>query len=173
MRVRGRPLLILGMLGAAAIAIGLVLLLGPRTSAEPVPIVTVQATDVITTPRSIQIRMQDGGDRLLQRERFDRQCRPGVDTGCPSSTAPGSVPVFLVRDEVGTAHAFIGTDPRNGCGLEWLADYERFHDMCHGSLYDRRGRVMGGPSPQNLTELGVEANGAALMIDPAKITTAP
>src|SRR6266511_3279830 len=103
--------------------------------------------------------------------------------GCPSSTEVRPVTVFLVRDEIGALHAFIGEDPRNGCALEWMPlppennnwfiDGVRvdavFHDVCHGSLYDRRGRRVGGPSPFDLNAPATEERGSDLYVDPAKI----
>jgi len=75
--------------------------------------------------------------------------------------------VYVVRSAEGV-RAFIGVDPRNGCGLEfWPADVithepdgrtrqpSTFHDVCHGSLYDLNGNKVGGPSPWTLDELVV------------------
>ena len=79
-------------------------------------------------------------------------------------------------------HAFIGTDPRNGCALQWKTlpsesnwyiDGVRvqavFNDPCHGSAYDRRGRVIAGPSPWDLNELATEVRGTELFVDPGRI----
>jgi hypothetical protein len=84
--------------------------------------------------------------------------------------------------EGGALHAFIGEDPRNGCALEWMtlpSDYNWFidgvrvqavfRDPCHGSQYDRRGQVIGGPSPWNLIELATAIRDGDLYVDPGNI----
>lgn len=124
------------------------------------------------TPLAIEISMRDGADRVLQRERTGHPCAVGVPVmGCPAATPLRPVPVYLVRDDAGATHAFIGSDPRNGCALVWRAEQAAFYDGCHGSLYDRRGRIVGGPSPWNLNELAVDVRGSDLYIDSGQIIT--
>jgi hypothetical protein len=178
-------LLVVG--GALVTAIGVVVFLAQRPPTQPpLPKYAVaRIAEVSTTPLRVEVVMRKGADRLLQRERSDLGRCPG-NLGCPSSTEMGPVPVFLVRDESGALHAFIGADPRNGCALEWMTlrpepdprsgwfiDGVRvdavFHDVCHGSLYDRRGQVVGGPSPWNLNELATEVRGRDLYVDPGTI----
>lgn len=90
--------------------------------------------------------------------------------GCPDSTPLRPVTIYLVRDDQDKVHAFIGTDPRNGCTLTWRTDlaHATFYDPCHGSLYDRRGVVVGGPSPSELNELSAEVRDGDLYLDPAR-----
>lgn len=136
------------------------------------------ASDVTATPLSGNVRARQGADRLLQRERTGYPCGAvptgAVPTlGCPLSTPVQMVPLFLVRDSAETIRAFIGMDPRNGCRLLWLPTVQGglFNDPCHGSLYDRQGRVVGGPSPWNLNEWAVEVKDGNVFVDPSRIIT--
>jgi nitrite reductase/ring-hydroxylating ferredoxin subunit len=152
----------------------IVLALGGRSDALAVQSVG-NASEVGATPLSRTVRAADGADRLLQRERTGYPCGGAQTMGCPPSTPVRMVPLFLVRDSAGTIHAFIGNDPRNGCALEWLPDAQGgvFHDVCHGALYDRQGRVVGGPSSWNLNEYSVEVRDGTVFVDPSKIITGP
>lgn len=165
--------LLLVILCAVGFAGGLIAFLASRLPPPSPPAVAVaKAADVSTVPLAIEISMPDGADRVLQRERTGHPCASGApDMGCPAATPLRPVPVYLVRDDAGAMHAFIGRDPRNGCALEWRTELGIFYDVCHGSLYDRRGRIVGGPSPWNLNELAVDVRGPDIYIDPGRITT--
>jgi len=128
---------------------------------------------VTTTPLVRGVRAADGADRVLQRERTGTPCAAGPTMGCPPSTPVRMVPVLLVRDSADTIRAFIGDDPRNGCALEWRPEVQGgvFHDVCHGSLYDRQGHIAGGPSPWNLNEWAVEVKDGKVFVDASKIIT--
>jgi Rieske Fe-S protein len=169
--------------GAMVMAIGVVAFLAQRPPTEPplAPYAVAKVAEVSTTARPVEVVMRQGADRLLQRERSNFGRCPGT-MGCPSSTEMRPVPIFLVRDEGGAVHAFIGSDPRNGCALEWKAiPPDRnwfvegvrvgavFYDPCHGSHYDRRGQVIAGPSPWDLNELATEIRDGDLYINPGKI----
>jgi nitrite reductase/ring-hydroxylating ferredoxin subunit len=125
------------------------------------------------TPLSGSVRAPDGADRLLQRERTGYPCGAVPTMGCPPSTPIRMVPLFLVRDAADTIRAFIGEDPRNSCKLLWRTDVQGgvFYDPCHASMYDRQGRVVGGPSPWNLNEWAVELRDGKVFVDPSKILT--
>ncbi len=162
---------------AAGAAVAFVLL-----AERPDEMLTAQevgtASEVTATPLSGNVRARQGADRLLQRERTGRPCgfvSPGAvpTLGCSPSTPVRMVPLFLVRDSADTIRAFIGADPRNGCVLLWRADVRGgvFYDPCHGSMYDRQGRVVGGPSPWNLNEWAVEVRDGKVFVDPSKIIT--
>ncbi len=175
MRRKG-VLLVVG--SALVAALGLVAFAVQRPPTDrPAPSYAVaKVAEVSTTPRPVEVVMRRGADRLLQRQRSNFGPCPG-SMGCPSSTEVRPVTVFLVRDEGGGLHAFIGEDPRNGCALEWMTlppssgyAYDAvFHDVCHGSLYDRRGQRVGGPSPWDLNALATEVRGDDLYIDPGNI----
>lgn len=179
MRRRGL-LIVLG--GAFLGTIGVVAFLAQRPAAYVPPAYAVaKASEVTSTPRPISVEMQRGADRRVQRQRSNLGSCPG-SMGCPGSTDLRAVTVFLVRDETGGLHAFIGEDPRNGCAIEWMTlppdsrwfiEGVRveavFHDVCHGSLYDRRGQRVGGPSPWNLNELATKIREGDVYIDPGRI----
>jgi hypothetical protein len=175
----GRLLLVFGGALLAAIALVVFVAQRPPTHQYPAPYIVARTTDVSGTPQPIQVVLQRGADRTLQRERSAfGPCAPGK-MGCPTSNEVQSILVFLVRDESGALHAFIGEDPRNGCALEWMTiqvsppnrvlNDAVFHDVCHGSIYDRRGQIVGGPSPWNLNALATEIRDGDVYIDPGRI----
>jgi nitrite reductase/ring-hydroxylating ferredoxin subunit len=173
--MRGRGVLLpVGVSILVAAVILIVLTLSGRSDALAVQSVG-DASEVGATPLSGTVRAADGADRLLQRERTGYPCGGAQTMGCPPSTPVRMVPLFLVRDLAGTIHAFIGKDPRNGCALEWLPEVQDgvFHDVCHGALYDRQGRVVGGPSPWNLNQWTVEVRDNTVFVDTSKIITGP
>jgi hypothetical protein len=181
-RVRGKGVwLILGL--SLFAVLGVVGFLAQRLPTEQagLPYAVAKVVDISSTPRSVQVVMQRGYDRVLQRDRTGFAPCGGPVMGCPGTIELRPVTVFLVRDEIGAPHAFIGEDPRNGCALEWmtLPDWNWFidgvrveavfHGVCHGSLYDRRGQVVGGPSPWALNALATEERGDDLYLDPRSI----
>jgi hypothetical protein len=169
-RVRNRRLLL--VLGGALAAAALILFLAQRSPVYPYPppYIVARAAEVSGTPQAIQVVLQRGADRTLQRYRSDWRCSPMPgQMGCPASIEVRPITMFLVRDEAGALHAFIGEDPRNGCALEWLTSPGVFHDVCHGSIYDRRGQRVGGPSPWNLNQLATEIRGGDVYIDAGRI----
>ena len=163
------------MAGVAIAGAALAFVLVARSAAEAIPPQEVgQASDITATPTHASVRARDGADRLLQRERTGYPCSSAEPImGCPLSTPVRMVPLFLVRDSSGAIRAFIGEDPRNSCKLLWRTDIGSgvFYDPCHGSLYDRQGRVVGGPSPWNLNEWAVGISDGRVSVDPSKILT--
>jgi nitrite reductase/ring-hydroxylating ferredoxin subunit len=162
---------------AAGAAIAFVLVVGgpgETLSSQQV----ASASEVTASPLAGSVRARQGADRLLQRERTGYPCGfvfPGAvpTMGCPLSTPVRMVPLLLVRDSADTIRAFIGEDPRNGCVLVSRTDllHGVFYDPCHGSIYDRQGRVVGGPSPWDLNEWAVEVRDGKVFVDPSKIIT--
>ena len=57
-----------------------------------------------------------------------------------------------------------------GCTVPWRADEGQFHCPCHGSLYDRFGRVTGGPAPRPLDLMAIEVSGDGVVVDTGEIT---
>lgn len=163
---------------AVLLAIGVVAFVAQQRSTEtsrPRGYAVVAVADVTMTPLPVAVVMQRGADRMQQRTGSTLgPCAAGI-MGCASATEPAPVTVFLVRDASGQLHAFIGEDPRNGCALEWLPERPElqqravFHDTCHGSVYDRQGHVVGGPSPWNLNELATETGDGKVYVDPQRI----
>lgn len=178
MRDRGALIVVGGLLFAA---LGVVAILAQPTIGSDVlaPSPVASISQISHTPLAVRLTLQRGADRILQRQRTGGPCSPHVQMmGCPASVGLASVTVFLVRDDADMLHAFIGEDPRNGCALEWLPSArsdpgtpEVFHDVCHGSIYDRAGRRVGGPSPWNLNELVTTIEGDHVWADPRQIVT--
>lgn len=178
--LRGFPLL-LAILALAAVGVGGVAFLLQRPPAGPplVPVLVARVADISATPITRQVTFARGSDRVEQRKGGSAECRgAGSNMGC-TAIVIAPVTVFLVRDAANTVHAFIGEDPRNGCALVWYPDshppttqtpnLEVFYDTCHGSIYDRTGKVVGGPSPWNLNELASEVRGEELWVNPGRV----
>lgn len=57
-----------------------------------------------------------------------------------------------------------------GCTLpDWNAAEGQFHCPCHGSLFDRYGRVTGGPAPRPLDLMEVEVVNGKVFVNTSKI----
>lgn len=181
-RLRGRGVLI--VFGTALlVAIGAIAFFAQRPpDIEVAPYRVARTSDISATPKQIQVALPAGSDRGLQFQNPSFGSCPG-SLGCPGTTNPRFTPVFLVRDHEGVIHAFIGEDPKTGCALEWkvmnlqggdwVIDGVRvdalFSDVCHGSLYDRRGKIAGGPSPWDLNQIAVEIRGEDVYVHPSQI----
>lgn len=131
-----------------------------------------RASEIDQTPRIVSLIAEGGADRVLQRDRTGNPCGVMI-MGCPPSTPVRQVPLILVRDPTGTIRAFVGEDPRDGCLLDWRPEFPPgvLRDICHGSIYDRQGHRIGGPSPWDLNEWAVQVRGDRILVDPSKIVT--
>lgn len=177
---RGLPVL-LAILALAGIGVGGLAFLLQRPPAGPAPVAVLAAriANISATPLTRQVTFARGSDRVEQRKGGPFECRgAGSNMGCTAIvTTP--VTVFVVRDPANILHAFIAEDPQNGCALVWFPEShlpttrtpapEVFYDICHGSLYDQTGKVVGGPSPWNLNELASEVRGEELWLDPGRV----
>ena len=154
------------------LGIGTFAFLSQGQRAVPEAVWVASASAIAGTPIAVAVTIQDGMDRVLQRRQTGHPCSSldPLSMGCPASTTLRPVTVYLVRDDLGALHAFIGEDPRNGCALNWRTDVHSgvFHDVCHGSLYDRRGVGVGGPSPWNLNELTSEVRDGDIYLYPTR-----
>ena len=57
-----------------------------------------------------------------------------------------------------------------GCSVpDWNAAEGQFHCPCHGSLFDRHGRVTGGPAPRPLDLMEVEVVNGKVFVNTGKI----
>lgn len=171
MRVRG-AFVVAALSVFIAVAAFAFVALGRRESVA-LPIQDVgSASEVAQTPMIRIVAAESGADRLLQRDRTGYPCGVIV-MGCPPSTPVRQVPLILVRDSAGTIRAFVGEDPRNGCVLRWRPDIRPgvLYDPCHGSLYDRQGHIVGGPSPWDLNEWAIQLRADRILVNPSKIIT--
>ena len=57
-----------------------------------------------------------------------------------------------------------------GCVVPWNDQEDQFHCPCHGSLYNRKGEVLGGPAPRPLDTFPITEEGGSLIVDTSKQT---
>jgi len=82
--------------------------------------------------------------------------------GRPADYAVGEVSVthlaaqqvWIVRDEQGI-YALVAQCTHLGCRPNWLAEEQRFKCPCHGSNFDRSGKVIAGPAPKPLRRAAI------------------
>lgn len=55
-----------------------------------------------------------------------------------------------------------------GCAVPWVEEEGQFHCPCHGSLYNRRGEVTGGPAPRPLDLFPVTIKSGEVWVDTGK-----
>lgn len=52
-----------------------------------------------------------------------------------------------------------------GCIVPWNDAEDQFHCPCHGSLYNRKGEVLGGPAPRPLDLFAISIENGDLTVD--------
>jgi cytochrome b6-f complex iron-sulfur subunit len=52
-----------------------------------------------------------------------------------------------------------------GCVVPWNDAEDQFHCPCHGSLYNRKGEVLGGPAPRPLDIFNIGSDGQSLVVN--------
>ncbi len=52
-----------------------------------------------------------------------------------------------------------------GCIVPWNDAEDQFHCPCHGSLYNRKGEVLGGPAPRPLDLFAISVADGGLTVD--------
>lgn len=179
MRNRGALIIVGGFMVAALGAAAVLSQRSPGGTGPPQlggSFAVAKTSEVSRTPLAVQVKMRQGADRVLQRQQTGLLPCSAQTMGCPAVLQVENVTVLLVRDDAAVLHAFVGEDPRNGCGLEWLPSATAgasgpglFDDVCHGSLYDRTGDRVGGPSPWNLNELATSIRDDVIWIDTGHI----
>jgi Rieske Fe-S protein len=58
--------------------------------------------------------------------------------------------VAVYKDEAGGVHTCSAVCPHMGCVLRWNYAEQSWDCPCHGSRFDRRGRVVCGPANEDL-----------------------
>lgn len=58
-----------------------------------------------------------------------------------------------------------------GCTVPWVQAEGQFHCPCHGSLYNTRGEVIGGPAPRPLDLFPIEIVEGKLVVDTGHVLT--
>lgn len=94
-----------------------------------------------------------------------------VAAGTPDEFQPGTVShvqqgrFFISRLEDGGVLALWHRCTHLGCTVPWREDEGQFHCPCHSSLFDRQGRVVGGPAPRPLDLFPVSLRDGQLVVD--------
>jgi cytochrome b6-f complex iron-sulfur subunit len=72
---------------------------------------------------------------------------------------------FLYRLEDGSFLAMWQRCTHLGCSVPWDQAQGQFHCPCHGSLFDRKGEVQGGPAPRPLDVFPVTITNNEVFVD--------
>jgi len=59
--------------------------------------------------------------------------------------------------------------PHLGCVVPWNKEEDQFHCPCHGSLFNRKGEVLGGPAPRPMDLMKIEVVGGQFVVDTGQI----
>ncbi len=91
---------------------------------------------------------------------------------------PGSITVnkdhkvFIVRAREGYFYAVSSVCTHLGCLVNWKSEESIFACPCHGSKFDKEGRVLQGPAPRPLPRFSMALDeGGQLVVDKSKIVT--
>jgi glycine/D-amino acid oxidase-like deaminating enzyme/nitrite reductase/ring-hydroxylating ferredoxin subunit len=74
-----------------------------------------------------------------------------IEPGCGAVLRRGLSKVAVYRDEKGTAHELSAVCPHLGCIVHWNAAETTWDCPCHGSRFDKLGKVINGPSNADLS----------------------
>ncbi len=94
-----------------------------------------------------------------------------VTAGQPDEFKPGTVTeiqkghFYISRLEDGTALAMWWRCTHLGCTVPWREDEGQFHCPCHGSLYNAKGEVIGGPAPRPLDLFTIDMTSGDVVVD--------
>lgn len=120
-----------------------------------------------------------GGEALAMLFRFVQPVNAGgfggvVQAGRVEEFTPGSVSLikagrfFLYRLEDGSFLALWQRCTHLGCSVPWVEGEKQFHCPCHGSLYDKKGIILGGPAPRPLDLFPVTIKNGEVFVDTGK-----
>ena len=71
--------------------------------------------------------------------------------------------VFLVKSG-DSVKALSSTCTHLGCRVSWNAESEQLLCPCHGGMYDRTGKVVGGPPPAPLATMPTKVDGDQVLV---------
>ncbi len=80
-----------------------------------------------------------------------------VPVGRAKEIKLGKTPVFVVHLPDGY-RVFSGICTHLGCIVRWEEEKQRFFCPCHKGIYDKTGKVIGGPPPRPLDQYKVEVD---------------
>jgi glycine/D-amino acid oxidase-like deaminating enzyme/nitrite reductase/ring-hydroxylating ferredoxin subunit len=74
-----------------------------------------------------------------------------IEPGCGAVLRRGISKVAVYRDEQGATHEMSAVCPHLGCIVHWNAAEKSWDCPCHGSRFDKLGKVINGPSNADLS----------------------
>lgn len=72
--------------------------------------------------------------------------------------------VWVIKEPKEEVKVFSPICTHLGCGYRWDNAEKKFLCPCHGSSFDRNGRVLGGPAPRPLDVLPSKVEGGRLLV---------
>lgn len=117
-----------------------------------------------------------GGEALAALLKFIQPVLAGgfggvVRAGRVEEFTPGSIShvksgrFYLHRLEDGSFLAMWQRCTHLGCSVPWVEDEGQFHCPCHGSLFNEKGEVLGGPAPRPLDVFPVTVEDGQVWVD--------
>lgn len=105
-------------------------------------------------------------ENLNVAKQFKEYLTPG-DIDSVKDLAPGEGAIIrsgltkaaVYRDDEGKLYAYSAVCPHLKCIVEWNASEKTFDCPCHGSRFTCYGKVINGPAPHDLEEVGITENG--------------
>ena len=82
----------------------------------------------------------------------------------PDETYKRTARFYLTRTDDGVL-ALYRKCVHLGCVVPWNEAEDIFHCVCHGSKYNRKGEVLGGPAPRPLDYFAISGEPDALVVD--------
>lgn len=74
--------------------------------------------------------------------------------------------VYVVPLTDGQVLAFAGRDLFGShCKIAWNPSEQVFHEVCRGTLFDRHGRIVGGPWPIGMGRFPATVEGTMIVVD--------
>jgi cytochrome b6-f complex iron-sulfur subunit len=72
---------------------------------------------------------------------------------------------FLHRMDDGSFIAYWQKCTHLGCSVPWVESEKQFHCPCHGSLFNKKGEVTGGPAPRPMDIFPVKIQNGEVFVD--------
>ena len=101
-----------------------------------------------------------------------------IPAGSPQSFADDTVRyladgrLYIVRVE-GKLKALYQKCPHLGCRVPYCESSGRFECPCHGSIFNRKGEYIAGPSPRGMDSFPLQVQGGGVVVDTGTVVTGP
>ena len=73
--------------------------------------------------------------------------------------------VWVIKNSDTNVTAYSPICPHLGCRYKWQADSDHFVCPCHGSVFDKDGKVLAGPAPRPLDTLPTKIENGDLYVE--------